>query len=61
MTDVVQTPGSTDDADSAALHERSRTGLSVDALWRGIVDHCVTRSAAPRRPCDRSTTTGHSR
>src|ERR1700716_3208347 len=53
MTDVVQSPGSTDDADPAALHEHSRTGLSVDALRRGIVAHLrysVGRPAAALRP-----------
>ena len=31
MTDVVQNPATT--------HEHSRTGLSADALRRGVVDH----------------------
>ena len=31
MTDVVQNPDTT--------NERSRTGLSADALRRGIIDH----------------------
>ena len=46
MTDVVQSP------DTASL-ERSRTGLSADALRRGIVDHLrysIGRPAAALRP-----------
>ncbi len=46
MTDVVQNP------DTAPL-ERSRTGLSADALRRGIVDHLrysIGRPAAALRP-----------
>ena len=46
MTDVVQNP-------DTALHERSRTGLSADALRRGIIDHLrysIGRPAAALRP-----------
>jgi starch phosphorylase len=46
MTDVVQNP-------DTAPHERSRTGLSADALRRGIIDHLrysVGRPAAALRP-----------
>ena len=46
MTDVVQNP------DTASL-ERSRTGLSADALRRGVVDHLrysIGRPAAALRP-----------
>jgi len=49
MTDVVQTPHS----NPADTHERSRTGLSADALRRGIVDHLrysIGRPAAALRP-----------
>jgi len=49
MTDVVQTP----DSNPADTHERSRTGLSADALRRGIVDHLrysIGRPAAALRP-----------
>ncbi|HJR88727.1 MAG TPA: glycogen/starch/alpha-glucan phosphorylase [Mycobacterium sp.] len=45
MTDVVQTPASTE--------ERSRTGLSADALRRGILDHLrysIGRPAAALKP-----------
>jgi hypothetical protein len=47
MTDVVQNSGTT------PAHERSRTGLSADALRRGIVDHLrysIGRPAAALRP-----------
>jgi starch phosphorylase len=46
MTDVVQNP-------ETVPHERSRTGLSADALRRGIVDHLrysIGRPAAALRP-----------
>jgi hypothetical protein len=46
MTDVVQNP-------DTVPHERSRTGLSADALRRGIVDHLrysIGRPAAALRP-----------
>jgi starch phosphorylase len=46
MTDVVQNP-------DTAPHERSRTGLSADALRRGIIDHLrysIGRPAAALRP-----------
>jgi glycogen phosphorylase len=46
MTDVVQNP-------DTALHERSRTGLSADALRRGIIDHLrysIGRPAAALKP-----------
>jgi starch phosphorylase len=46
MTDVVQNP-------DTAPHERSRTGLSADALQRGIIDHLrysIGRPAAALRP-----------
>jgi glycogen phosphorylase len=46
MTDVVQNP-------DTALHERSRTGLSADALRRGIIDHLrysIGRPAAALNP-----------
>jgi starch phosphorylase len=49
MTDVVQTPSAT----TADTDERSRTGLSADALRRGILDHLrysVGRPAAAIRP-----------
>ena len=49
MTDVVQTPPAT----TADTDERSRTGLSADALRRGILDHLrysVGRPAAAIRP-----------
>lgn len=49
MTDVVQTPPAT----TADTDERSRTGLSADALRRGILDHLrysVGRPAAAMRP-----------
>jgi hypothetical protein len=49
MTDVVQTP----DSNPADTHERSRAGLSADALRRGIVDHLrysIGRPAAALRP-----------
>ena len=49
MTDVVQTPHS----NPADTHERSRTGLSADALRRGIIDHLrysIGRPAAALRP-----------
>jgi len=49
MTDVVRTPHS----NPADTHERSRTGLSADALRRGIVDHLrysIGRPAAALRP-----------
>jgi starch phosphorylase len=45
MTDVVQNPDTT--------NERSRTGLSADALGRGIIDHLrysIGRPAAALRP-----------
>jgi glycogen phosphorylase len=45
MTDVVQNPDTT--------NERSRTGLSADALRRGIIDHLrysIGRPAAALRP-----------
>ena len=51
MTDVAQTPA-TADVD-AAPHERSRTGLSADALRRGIIDHLrysIGRPAAALKP-----------
>ena len=51
MTDVVQTPpATTADTDT---DQRSRTGLSADALRRGILDHLrysVGRPAAAIRP-----------
>ncbi|MDT5160594.1 MAG: glycogen phosphorylase [Mycobacterium sp.] len=46
MTDVVQNP-------DTAPHERSRTGLSADALRRGIIDHLrysIGRPAAALKP-----------
>jgi starch phosphorylase len=46
MTDVVQNP-------DTAPHERSRTGLSADALRRGTIDHLrysIGRPAAALRP-----------
>jgi glycogen phosphorylase len=46
VTDVVQNP-------DTAPHERSRTGLSADALRRGIIDHLrysIGRPAAALRP-----------
>lgn len=46
MTDVVQNP-------DTSPHERSRTGLSADALRRGIIDHLrysIGRPAAALRP-----------
>jgi len=46
MTDVVQNP-------DTAAHERSRTGLSADALRRGIIDHLrysIGRPAAALKP-----------
>jgi glycogen phosphorylase len=46
MTDVVQNP-------DTAPHEPSRTGLSADALRRGIIDHLrysIGRPAAALRP-----------
>jgi glycogen phosphorylase len=46
MTDVVQSPDTTP-------HERSRTGLSADALRRGILDHLcysIGRPAAALNP-----------
>ncbi|MDT7796079.1 MAG: glycogen phosphorylase [Mycobacterium sp.] len=46
MTDVVHNP-------DTAPHERSRTGLSADALRRGIIDHLrysIGRPAAALRP-----------
>ena len=49
MTDVVQTPPAT----TADTDERSRTGLSADALRRGILDHLrysVGRPAAAIKP-----------
>jgi glycogen phosphorylase len=49
MTDVAQAPATT----PAASHEHSRTGLSADALRRGIVDHLrysIGRPAAALRP-----------
>ena len=49
MTDVVQNS----DTVPADTHERSRTGLSADALRRGIVDHLrysIGRPAAALRP-----------
>ena len=49
MTDVVQTPPAT----TTDTDERSRTGLSADALRRGILDHLrysVGRPAAAIRP-----------
>jgi hypothetical protein len=56
MPDVVRTP--TDDSTElepvpAHTDERSRTGLSADALRRGIVDHLrysIGRPAAALRP-----------
>ena len=45
MTDVVQNPATT--------HEHSRTGLSADALRRGVVDHLrysIGRPAAALKP-----------
>ncbi len=49
MTDVVQTP----DSAEGAPHEHSRTGLSADALRRGILDHLrysIGRPAAALKP-----------
>lgn len=49
MTDVAQTPAMND----ADARERSRTGLSADALRRGILDHLrysIGRPAAALRP-----------
>ena len=46
MTDVVHNP-------DTAPHERSRTGLSADALRRGIIDHLrysIGRPAAALKP-----------
>ncbi len=51
MTDVVQNPDTTP-ADTAS-REHSRTGLSADALRRGILDHLrysIGRPAAALRP-----------
>ncbi len=48
MTDVVQSPDTTQ-----AANEHSRTGLSADALRRGIIDHLrysIGRPAAALRP-----------
>ena len=45
MTDVVQNPATT--------HEHSRTGLSADALRRGVIDHLrysIGRPAAVATP-----------
>jgi starch phosphorylase len=57
MTDVVRTPTESstelDTAVPASTDERSRTGLSADALRRGIVDHLrysIGRPAAALRP-----------
>src|SRR5271154_6975428 len=57
MTDVVRTPTDSstelDTAVPASPDERSRTGLSADALRRGIVDHLrysIGRPAAALRP-----------
>ncbi len=57
MTDVVRTPTDSstelDTAVPASTDERSRTGLSADALRRGIVDHLrysIGRPAAALRP-----------
>jgi len=49
MTDVVQNP----DTIPAITHEPSRTGLSGDALRRGVVDHLrysIGRPAAALKP-----------
>ncbi|MGY4646318.1 glucan phosphorylase [Mycobacterium sp. URHB0021] len=49
MTDVVPAPA----GDAAGSHEHSRTGLSADALRRGILDHLrysIGRPAAALRP-----------
>jgi glycogen phosphorylase len=49
MSDVAQNPDTT----AATTHEHSRTGLSVDALRRGVVDHLrysMGRPAAALKP-----------
>ena len=50
MTDVINTLGADTSAGEGAdgvLHERSRTGLSADALRRAVSDHLLYSIARP--------------